>query len=214
MDLSVLLPWRPDGGQRDDVFRHLVPLWRATGAQVCIGTDSGEGPFNCAQAQNNAFRQATSDHLVMYGADQLPDAAALDAGLTVDTWRPLYATTSYYSRYDTLTILRGEAPGADYEHVVPFCTGVVALSRQAYLETGGMDERFAGWGAEDAAFRRTLAVLYGEQRPALPTLRCLWHAGEHRRLGDANRRLAEEYDDIANADTMRSYLTTRGSFVW
>lgn len=219
MDVSVLIPWRPDGGQRDDVFRYLVPLWRATGAQICIGTDTGSGPFNAAMAQNNAFRQAENDVLVMYGADQLPDPLALETALAAlsggrNAWLPLYSQTGYYSEETTREILAGTRPeGFELDYTLPFCTGVLGLTRDAYVATGGQDERFSGWGYEDAAFRQTLAGLFGVPDPLPLTLRCLWHAGDHRIAVSPNEVLMRDYTPLQDPAQTRAYLDARGSFL-
>lgn len=219
MDLSVLIPWRPDGGQRDDVFRYLLPKWRETGAQICIGTDSGSGPFNCAEAQNNAFFQAKHDNLVMFGADMFPDLGVMNyaaqAGATGARWVPLFESTAYYSKLSTDQILTGDPLASDdpFEVSYPYCEGVLGLNRAAYIEAGGMDERFRGWGAEDSAFRHTLKCLYGDREPLPATLWCLWHAGEHRVLGPENRALVDSYNAISNEAEMRDFLLARGTFL-
>lgn len=218
MDLSVLIPWRPDGGQRDDVFRYLLPKWRATGAQICIGTDSGSGPFNCAEAQNNAFFQAKHDNLVMFGADQLPDRKVLDvaaSALPGPRWLPLFQETAYYSEETTRALISGDTREeiAPFDYVLPFCTGVIALTRDAYVTTGGMDERFRGWGYEDAAFRQTLAGLFGAPEPLPATLRCLWHATDHRIAVSPNEVLMRDYIPLTDPVSTQAYLDQRGTFL-
>jgi hypothetical protein len=218
-DLSVLIPWRTDNGPRQAALDYILPLWRATGAEVCIGQDDPDGPFNCARAQNRAFRKATRDKLVMFGADCVPDFDVLTVAsrmLERSPWLPLFQATGYYSRDATAKILRSEEPlhVAPFEHLVPFCTGVVGLSRAAYLGVGGMDERFAGWGMEDAAFRRALYVKYGDQVPLPFTLQCLWHEESARgHSSERNWELIREYEAIHTVDELDTYLTDRGSFV-
>lgn len=219
MDVSVLIPWRTDHGPRQSALDFLLPLWEETGAEICIGEDPGPGPFNCSRAQNRAFRVATHDKLVMFGADQLPDHAALKAAevrLDSEPWFPLFDQTSYYSADSTARILSGKPLQVEpFEHLVPFCTGVVALSRASYLEVGGMDERFAGWGMEDAAFRQTLFNVFGGSMPYPATLRCLWHPeGDRGKASDQNWNLIREYEALG-ADRARTvaYLEERGRFV-
>lgn len=219
MDVSILIPWRPDGGQRDRVFYgYVLPKWVETGAQVCVGRDDLTGPFNCSRAQNRAFREAKHDLLFMIGADTLPDPGALlvtSCRLSVHgDWFALFEKTGYYSEADTERILSGADPDSiELDYVLPFCTGPVALTRDAYVATGGMDERFQGWGYEDAAFRQTLAGLFGAP-PALPaTARCLWHETDHRIAVSPNEVLMRDYTPLTDPVKTREYLDRRGSFL-
>lgn len=229
MDVSILIPWRPDGGIRDRIFYdYVLPGWQYSGAQVCVGQDDWTGPFNCSRAQNRAFRQAKHDLLFMIGADTLPDFGVLSTACSVirnpapqwtytrsgHGWVPLFEKTGYYSREDTERILSGADPDSiELEYVLPFCTGPVALTRNAYVATGGMDERFSGWGYEDAAFRQTLAGLFGAP-PALPaTARCLWHETDHRIAVSPNEVLMRDYTPLTDPVKTQAYLDQRGSFL-
>lgn len=219
MDISVLIPWRTDNGPRQEALDFILPMWDELGVEVCIGEDDPDGPFNCARSQNRAFRKATGDNLVMFGADCIPTLTALsgvEAGLQRYPWFPLYGQTGYYSKDSTAKILRSEKPyqGEPFEHLVPFCTGVIALSRSAYEETGGMDERFAGWGMEDAAFRRTLYLLFGDGPASQETLACLWHEESARgNSSENNWALVREYEALTSVRDTGAYLRRRGSFL-
>jgi hypothetical protein len=214
--VSILIPWRTDNGPRERAFNHIRAQWEATGAQVCVGVDDDGGPFNCSRAQNRAFRQAKHDTLLMVGADTLPDIGVLCTvdGLNSFDWMPLFEKTAYYSKESTERILAGANPNAEpFEYELPFCTGPVALTREAYIATGGMDERFSGWGYEDAAFRQTLAGLFGAP-PAFPaTCRCLWHETDHRITVSPNQVLMEDYIPLTDPVSTRAYLDRRGSFL-
>lgn len=218
MKVSVLIPWRSDGGARERVWRYLLPLWERTGADICVGTDTGVGPFNCSMAQNNAFAKAKYDTLVMFGADQLPDVQAiqdaqdsLNSGLS---WLPIMAETGYYSREGTERILAGADPDTiALDYTLEFCTGLIALTRATYRAVGGMDERFVGWGYEDAAFRQSLAGMFGAPAALPHVLRCLWHETSHRITESPNRALMEDYIPLTSPEVTRAYLLKRGTFV-
>lgn len=218
MDISVLIPWRTDNAERQRAFDYVIPRWEATGVDVCVGQDNLDGPFNCARAQNRAFRQARHDRLLMFGADQLPPTRAqlLDMmlWLRAEPWIPLMAETGYYSRESTDRILAGADPLEEpLEYVLPFCTGVIGVTRSAYESAGGMDERFSGWGYEDAAFRQTLAGLFGAPPALGNTLRCLWHGTDHRIAVSPNEVLMRDYIPLTEPVSTRAYLDRRGSFV-
>lgn len=220
MELSILIPWRSDNGSRARAFDYILPRWLSTGADVCIGQDDPDGPFNCSRAQNRAFRLAKHDRLVMFGADQIPDPEVLASVVhTFETedwpWFPVCAQTAYYTRQDTEQILTGlkDPFSTPFEYTLPFCTGVIALTRGSYEAVGGMDERFSGWGYEDAAFRQSLAGLFGAP-PALPhTLRCLWHETNHRIAVSPNEVLMRDYTPLTEPVATALYLQKRGSFV-
>jgi hypothetical protein len=218
VDVSVLIPWRADNGPRQRVFDYLLPLWQSTGAQICVGQDDPEGPFNCSRAQNRAFRQAEHDNLVMIGADTLPlstwTLAEIDLRLQTDPWFPIFSETGYYSQEITGRILAGERPERfALDYTLPFCTGPVALTRDAYVATGGMDERFSGWGYEDAAFRQTLAGLFGAPPARAAVARCLWHETDHRIAVSPNEVLMRDYTPLTDPVKTRIYLDQRGSFL-
>jgi hypothetical protein len=214
---SVLIPWRTDHGPREAAFRHLLGVWSELDLEVCVGEDDPEGPFNFSRGLNRAYHKATSDHLVIFGADCVPDAGVLarvPVRLASEPWFPLFYQTGYYSQQDTQRILAGDPPAAPFEHLVPFCTGVLAFTREVFEAVGGMDERFAGWGMEDAALRRTLANLYGDSSSEPATLSCLWHPEDVR--GKASERsweLIREYEARSSAEETRAYLDQRGSFL-
>lgn len=217
MDVSVLIPWRGGDPQRERVFEYVLMMWEKLADDVCVGEDDPTGPFNCSRAQNRAFRQAKYDKLIMIGADTVPSidlAPTAYNRLDTESWFPLFHQTAYYSQESTDRILSGAVRAAEpYDYVLPFCTGPVALTRDAYVATGGMDERFSGWGYEDAAFRQTLAGLFGAP-PAHPaTCRCLWHETDHRIAVSPNEVLMRDYTPLTDPVSTRAYLENRGSFL-
>jgi N-terminal domain of galactosyltransferase len=217
VDVSVLIPWRGGDPQRERVLEYVLMVWDKTGADICVGEDDPGGPFNCSRAQNRAFQLAKHDKLIMIGADTVPSFSLVQMVYnrldTVD-WFPLFHETAYYSRESTERILSGAPRSAEaFEYVLPFCTGPVALTRDAYLASGGMDERFSGWGYEDAAFRQTLAGLFGAP-PANPdTCCCLWHETGHRNPVSPNEVLMRDYLPLTEPGLTRAYLDQRGSFL-
>lgn len=217
MDVSVLIPWRGGDPQRERVFEYVLTMWEKTGADICVGEDDPGGPFNCSRAQNRAFRKAKHDKLIMIGADTVPSVWLIPVvynRLDTDCWFPLFHETAYYSKRSTDRILSGTVRAAEpYEYVLPFCTGPVALTRDAYVATGGMDERFSGWGYEDAAFRQTLAGLFGAPPALNATCRCLWHETDHRIAVSPNEVLMRDYTPLTDPVSTRAYLDQRGSFL-
>lgn len=218
LNVSVLIPYRSDGGSRERVWDYILPEWEQTGLDICVGSDSGVGPFNCAMAQNNAFRQSKYDVLAMFGADQLPHMKAIHDGVNILKegwdWLPIMSETAYYSRQATEMILKGRDPyRTPLDNKLPYCTGIVMLTREAYVEVGGMDERFVGWGFEDTAFRQTLTGRFGHSPCPSNVLRCLWHETPNRTEGSPNSKLMEDYIPLTSPGVTKTYLQKRGSYV-
>lgn len=185
--VSILLPWRTDHGHRERLWTYLRPLWEALPVELCVADDGGEdgAPFSYAAGANRAAATATGDVLITWGADQLPSLLAATAAAEEARrhgWSMVYRRTGYYSPFHTEAILGGANPDhLPLEQTESHCTGLIAVHRDVWDAIGGMDERFHGWGYEDAALRDRLARGHGPQRPAPSAmLRCLWHPVRHR----------------------------------
>lgn len=226
-DAAVLIPWRAGDPQRERVFHHLYEQWlklaQDTDLQVIVGQPTDmEGPFNCASALNNAFNQITDnrDKIVMFGADCVPDEEAiLHALLKLDhgyKWVEIFSETQYYDRETTDKILAGHEHqwfDTDPSQTVPFCTGVLALTKEAYVTAGGFDERFVGWGAEDAAFRHVLWQLFQDTPQSSFTLKCLWHETSNRgKMSANNRSLIDHYISLDTTRKVLDYLKERDNY--
>lgn len=214
MTLSIVIPWRTDHGQRQRILDWALPRWEAFGYEVVLGAEAGEGPFSCAQAVNDGVRRSSGDLIVLFGADHVPDHAALrraEERLAVLAWAPLYSDTAVFSIADTEAILRGADPDDFTPEVsVPVCTGILAFHRSVYDEAGGWDERFHGWGCEDTAFRTVLEALHGRVDPGPHQLRGLWHPPAPRDRFDANCELLSAYIGAeGDPDAMRALIDER-----
>ena len=186
----------PAGKQRAKVFRWVQRRWNALQekgiiAEVIIGVDplfakrayqntdpvirphqpqprnAFEAiPFSVSRALNNAAKHARGDVFLMFGADHVPDPAAITWALEQvkrHPWVRIYDRVLYASEAATHLMVDGPWPGtlltdsADWtRHSAP-CPGVLALIRRAYEAAGGMDERFQDWGYEDSEFLSRLA---------------------------------------------------------
>ncbi len=120
--------------------------------------------FRAAAARNLGAAGATSDVLVFLDADTVPEpgfiealvrrAAASPDVLAVGRRRhadlsgdgrelpePAWLVDGYAASRDLL-----EADGRSFRHVI---SAVLALRRELFLDLGGFDERFVGYGGED-----------------------------------------------------------------
>lgn len=211
MTVSILIPFRGDGAQRDRLWSHCKKLWEALPYELCIGTDTGNGPFNIAKAFNNAQAQATGTKYIMYGADHLPDNDRIQWAIEqLDThaWVALYAATASLDQTSTNAILAGAHPdNLPLGPAAPFCTAIIGINADKWIP---YDERFTGWGGDDTAWRLALTSLYGDTPQPSGTLRCLYHEPASREHTDHNFALIGEYMAAGNAKRMPEYLRSIG----
>lgn len=224
MDVSVLVPWRSEDPQRIKVWDYIKWEWSLMGVEICAASDGrGHGPFNTSKACNNAFKMSTKNWLVTTGADVIPDWTLIQSGLHFAAqrdlrWVPLGNQTEYFNAEATDRIL-GETTHWSQEetdplYTVPFQTGIMLIRRDLYLETGGHDERFEGWGGEDAAFRRAVHVIGGDSAPVPLSLRCLWHdPGRRGTMSKNNYALCHQYDNTHTREGMLQLIEERGRYV-
>jgi GT2 family glycosyltransferase len=84
----------------------------------------------------------------------------------------------------------------------PAVGGAVVVSRAAFEEVGGYDERFVGWGWEDTSFAIALEKLCGPQTRVPGPLYHLWHPSveldcfDHPHL-EHNRSIFHQYRDLS-----------------
>lgn len=211
MNISILIPWRTDNGQRERLWDHCRQVWEQSSYEIVTGTDQGYGPFNIAKAFNQAARKATGEYFILYGADHLPDFDRVEWAteqLTTQKWCALYAETAGLSQTDTNAILAGfNADNITPTQVAPFCTAIIGIRRDAWID---FDQRFTGWGGEDTAWRMVLETLYGPTPQPSGRLRCLYHEAAPRSHTDHNFALIGEYMTAQAEGRMLQYVTELG----
>lgn len=210
MNISVLIPFRGDDGQRDRLWAYCRALWAALPYELVVGTPD-DGPFNAAQAFNRAAAAATGDIFILYGADQIPDPDRIEWAaqqLATHKWCALYDHTAGISAADTEAILAG-APVNNFgpAQLAPFCTAIIGIRADSWVQ---MDERFHGWGGEDTAWRMALEGLYGPTPEPSGTLRCLFHEPASREHTDHNFGLIGEYMAAQEAGLLPKYVKALG----
>lgn len=221
-DVSVVIPWRSADPQRIKVWEYCKREWEIMGVEICAEPDTDYGPFNTSMACNNGFKKSTRPYVMTTGADIIPDYTMLDYGLYEiknqgRNWVPLANKTEYFDEATTDRILEHKRwwdEQTDPRLEVPFQTGVMLMKRELYAEAGGHDERFTGWGGEDAAFRRAIHLLGGDSDPLPLSLRCLWHdPGRRSTMSAKNFELCDIYHDMHTREEVLEYVKQRGSYV-
>lgn len=178
------------------------------------------GPFNKAWGLNVGVRLTRSPVLVFSDADLIvPEVLPRSIQLcaqgygVVKPYRRLHDLTPEESRelrsrtdqwQSLATPGRAADRGAIGEHLV-LCGGLFAIRRDVFMQLGGWDERFIGWGGEDDALtykvqRKRISTLELDEVPALH----LWHPRPHAQtLGQphyaANKALLAGYRALPEA---------------
>ncbi len=189
----VLVPRRPDFGERDALWAACRPRWDAIG-QVIEG-EHLTGPFNRAMALNRAAHAAgpwdvavIADSDVMIEHDQVRRAIEL----AHDTQRVVMPHTVFMplGLKGTERAKNGLWPMRATDCRQPkesTMSSVVVVPRTVWERTGGFDERFEGWGYEDVAFFLAADTLTGSiQRIEGP----VWHL-QHAHSPERNPRTRE-----------------------
>jgi hypothetical protein len=217
--ISVLVPFgaTPDaaGAHRAAVWAYCSRKWErlcALGAvdEIVVGKDPLFGkpdphrrdphqrPFSVARALNAAAEKARGDHFLLFGADHIPDMAAIAWAthqLRGYAFARIYERVAYATEAATRIILSNSAyplEAADWHEVSAPCPGVLGVRRSAWDKAGGLDERYEGWGYEDTAFLDRLQAthhnngLRGTMGPSGLVLRELWHDASNRDLAGHN----------------------------
>lgn len=198
----VVVPWRPQPSR-------LAALEAVTGwyrenlpAAEMRFVDSPDPVFNLAQARNVGIAEVDPDEVVVIGdADTIPERGALLAAIA-------HAATSgmVHLPYDEYRWLGASGTAAfaggtaladcEFELVRGACSGVYVTTPRTWASHGGQDERFRGWGFEDAAWYAAHETMLGwAPRREVGRVFALHHVAQPREGDqyDANAALMERY---------------------
>jgi len=183
--VSVLVPYRADGGARDRAWAWIRRWWNAEhpGWQLVEGR-CDDGPWRKAVAVDDALARADGDVLVVADADVFV-AGAADAVAAVRAgsagWAVPHHRVHRLSEPATAAVLAGEpwprAARAGYARP-PYKGvaggGIAVLPRSTY-ERVPIDARFEAWGSEDLAWGAALDTVAGRHLRGSAPLVHLWH---------------------------------------
>ncbi len=214
--LSILIPWRSDRAERARNCAWVVSRLEALvpDSEIIFG-GSPDGPFNPSAAVNDAASRATGEMFCIHDADAVLPAAWYERAREGTGWTipagSVYLTPTSTERLCALPPNIEKKLDLPYGHEVEFSVGgVVVLPRETFIDVGGKDERFTGWGPEDTAFALALWTLVGTPHKLAPPMLHLWHptAGDHRPWPAGTDRLLRRYKSASdNPDKMRKVLS-------
>jgi len=170
--VTVILPWRAQPS-RLRAFDDVRAWYEANlpGADI-VPVDSDDEVFNLARCRNLGVAAAAGsdsarDDVVVVGdADTLPQSAplleAIEAARTSGLVHLPYTEYHWLGRDGTAAFRDGTPlDECDFELVRGACSGVYVTTPSTWASHGGQDERFRGWGFEDAAWYLAHETLLG-----------------------------------------------------
>jgi predicted glycosyltransferase involved in capsule biosynthesis len=188
MKVSVLIPWRTDKGQREKNFWRVVHQYKEIlGKDIeIVVADSGDEIFNRAASRNAGFSSSTGDIVIFADADTLPTPSGLNKAIeaihTGSLWA--YPFDMYYSLTEgpSRKLIADESTDIDrpssgeYDFLMKSIAGVLVFSREAFIQSGGYNEDFVGWGYEDDEFNTVCGQILGHPfRANREFVVHLWH---------------------------------------
>jgi hypothetical protein len=186
--ISVLVPYRPDGGHRDRAWEWIRRRWTEFDVELVIEADDGgehPGEFNHPRAINRAAARAAGDVFIVADADTAFDPAWVrDAVHRVTDGAARWCLPRCYDKLteaSTAKLLAGAPTAAIGAYDVEWCgdsvswAGLVVVPREAFDRVGGYDERIAWWGADDVCFGLTMDALWGRHTRVAGAAMHLWH---------------------------------------
>jgi len=216
--LTVVIPWRPQPS-RTSAFDAVVDWYRANIGDVdFVLVDSTDEVFNLAQCRNIGIRSIAdpSEVVVINDADTIPERepllAAIAAAATSKLVHLPYTEYHWLGATGTAQYANGIAGAeCDFDLIKGACSGVYVTTPETWWSHGGQDERFRGWGFEDAAWHVAHETLLGEApRRHEGRVYALHHEPQVREgeQYEANAALMAEYR-ASNSDprAMRAFVT-------
>ncbi|WP_236034898.1 glycosyltransferase family 2 protein [Alkalihalobacterium elongatum] len=190
-NVSILIPFQPDNGQRDLNFKWITDFYKTTmpEAELCIHI-TNDKLFNKSKAINSAAKKATRDIFVIADADMIISPSSILESIRLlrfHKWIIPFKNIHYLSMNTSNQLLKtvpNWPPNLENENSnyllfkygpKAISGGINIISRTNFNLVGGFDERFAGWGGEDNAFCYAVNTLCGPLKRLNHDIYHLWH---------------------------------------
>ncbi len=215
--LTVVIPWRSQPSRLVALDAVLDWYLREFPEADIRLVDSTDEVFNLAQCRNLAVASVSHpDEVIVIGdADTIPEGDSLRAAIAGASHSGAvhlpYAEYRWLGEIGMAQFIAGTPlQDCDFDLVAGACSGVYVTTARTWWRHGGQDERFRGWGFEDAAWYLAHDTLIGEPpRRDLGRVFALHHVAETRSgpQYDANAALMQRYRDAAGDYGAMSSLT-------
>ena len=178
--VSVLVPYRGDGGSRDAAWAWVRDRWQAVYPtwELVVG-ECPNGPWRKGVAIRDAANKASGDVLVVADADVWTDgtAEAVQAVYDGAGWAIPHHNVHRLTETATARVLAGgELHGETVRNPYRgFAGGGMFTLQRKTLAKIPVDPRFAAWGQEDEAVALALECLAGRPYRGVAPLWHLWH---------------------------------------
>ncbi|WP_332694826.1 galactosyltransferase-related protein [Halalkalibacter lacteus] len=190
-NVSILIPYQPDNGQRDIIFKWIKEFYKVTmpKAELCIHV-SNDDLFNKSKAINLAAKKATREIFVIADADMIYNPSIIPYSIQLleqHSWIIPFQKIQYLSQYTSSKLLKTnpdwplKIEDEKIHYIVKkyapnaISGGINILFRTSFNKVGGFDERFVGWGGEDDAFCYAVNTLCGQLKRINQEVYHLWH---------------------------------------
>ena len=220
--VTVLVPWRA-APSREAAFEFVAGWYRRAlpGARI-LPIDSDDEIFNLARCRNLGIDliDDPDEVVVISDADTFPEVEPVRAAIAEAATSGLvhlpYTDYHWLGARGTDELLTGTAPdGCGFELVLGACSGVYVTTPRTWWAHGGQDERFRGWGFEDAAWFIAHGTLLGSPPRRHPGRVFAMHHATQLREGpqyELNAALADRYRAVADdPDAMRQLVEEDGA---
>lgn len=172
MKTGIVIPWRPQPS-RIAPFEFVVSWYKAMypDAPIYI-SDSKSEKFSVSAARNAGCRQAFADGcdvVIVSDADVLIEKEYLDQA--IDHCRKRNSLSFPYTWCGRASYERSQGimydkqpwvDGSDVNYIGLIVGAICVISKIAFEDINGWDERFYEWGHEDIAFELTFRYLHGD----------------------------------------------------
>lgn len=203
---SIVIPWRDDGTRGAICDWVCEMLRRQLPDAAVMLVDSGHEPFNRAASRNLGVSRVPLDEVVIVSdADVILDHAwdpgsvalsdVINRAISDGRLHYPFTTCNYLTAKMTAAVLCGRRPDqSDLEFSIHVAQGgLMVIRADAWRSTGGMDERFMGWGYEDNEWHTRVERVIGSP---VRHRGVLWHLHHP---SDRNRGTVDELGNLALA---------------
>jgi hypothetical protein len=220
-NFAVVIPWRRKA-DRAYAYEIVVNWYKKNFDSIKVfSVDDDKQPFCLAGCRNLGVKMAEQEGfeaVVINDADTLPEVESLleAVSLAKNNSSVYLPYTEYHSLMNigTTDYLNGK-PLRECRHlVVPgACSGVYVTSPKTWWTHYGQDERFQGWGFEDAAWWSAHKTLLGQEPQRVEGNVYSFHHVSEKKKGkqyESNALLCAHYHNAENDIERMKQLASEG----